>query len=38
MRFDNKVYGIKMENLETVDEPKVKVTIYYRKNNKIYQI
>ncbi|MFH1221496.1 MAG: hypothetical protein V1492_00245 [Candidatus Micrarchaeota archaeon] len=28
MRFENKIYGIKMESLKSTDKPKIKITIF----------
>ncbi|MBU4124160.1 MAG: hypothetical protein KKI14_01700 [Nanoarchaeota archaeon] len=32
MRFKNKVYGIKMESLGTINKPKIKISISYKSN------
>lgn len=32
MRFENKIYGIKMESLGTTDKPKIKITIFSKFN------
>jgi len=32
MRFNNKIYGVKMESIGTVNKPKIKVTIFSKSN------